>query len=372
VPWITPTLKETRELVRGEITSRLAGASFIGNSVLRVMADATAAMAHLVLRFINWLSLQLLPDTAETEWLDRHGDIWLTNSDFTTGRKVATLAQGSVLMTGIIDSVVPLGTRIASDTIRYETIGQATIGATPTEVLVRAVDAGKDGNLNPGDTISLTVPVTGVDNLVTIVTMIGGVDQETDDELRVRVLERIREPPMGGDSEDYVAWALQVPGVTRAWSAPLEMGMGTVTVRFMMDDLRATNDPLTDGFPTDIDVSTVTTYLNEKRPVAVKDFFVVSPIPEPIDFAIANLSESDASTIQNIYDSVKQMLRDRAHPARAINGVMQPAQTIYEAWVNEAILSALEDEGHFNLAFNDHSMPSAGHIAVIGTITYES
>lgn len=372
MPWITPTLRQTRELVRGEITSRLAGASFIGNSVLRVMADATAGMAHLVLRFIQWLSLQLLPDTAETEWLDRHGDIWLTNSDFTTGRKVATLAEGSVTMTGIVDTVVPLGTRMGSDTTVYETIQQATIGVTATEILVRAIDAGVAGNLNPDDRIALTDPIAGLDNLVVIVTMLGGVDQETDDELRVRVLERIREPPMGGDSEDYVAWALQVPGVTRAWSAPLEMGMGTVTVRFMMDDLRATDDPLTDGFPNDTDVSDVTTYLNSKRPVAVKDFFVVAPIPEPIDFALANLSAFDASTVQNIFDSVRGMLRDRAKPAHAIDGVYIAAQTIYEAWINEAVLSALDEEGHFNLAFNDHDMPTPGHMAVIGTITYES
>lgn len=371
MPWITPTLRETRQLIRGEIVSRLAGASFIGNSVLRVMADATAGMTHLVLRFINWLALQLLPDTAETEWLDRHADIWLVNSDFTTGRKVATLAEGSVTMTGIVDTVVPLGTKIESDTTNYETIGQATIGITATEILVRAIDAGVNGNLVPGDRIALSDPIVGVDNAVIVVTMLGGVDQETDDELRVRVLERIRQPPMGGDSEDYVAWALAVPGVTRAWSAPLEMGMGTVTVRFMMDDLRKTDDPLTDGFPNDADILAVQKYLDFKRPVAVKDFFVVAPIPEPIDFALANLSEFDASTVQNIYDSSRAMLKDRAAPAKAIDGVYISAQTIYEAWISEAVLSAMEENGHFNLAFNDHPMPTPGHMAVIGTITYE-
>src|SRR3954470_20378752 len=147
MPWVSPSLKETRELVRGEITSKLAGASFIGNSVLRVMADATAAMAHFALRFIKWISQQLLPDTAETEWLDRHGDIWLTNANNTTGRKVATLAQGSVFMTGIVDTVIPLGTRLASDTTIYETIQQGVIGVTATEILVRAIDAGVNGNL---------------------------------------------------------------------------------------------------------------------------------------------------------------------------------------------------------------------------------
>ena len=371
MPWISPTLRETRELVRGEITSKLAGASFIGNSVLRVMADTTAAMAHLVLRFIKWISQQLLPDTAETEWLDRHGDIWLTNSDYTTGRKVATLAQGSVTFTGTVDTVIPLGTRLASDTTNYETIQQANIGVTATEVMVRAIDAGTNGNLNPGDIIAMTTTIAGIDSQVIVVTMMGGVDQETDEELRVRVLERIREPPMGGDAEDYVAWALQVPGVTRAWSAPLEMGMGTVTLRFMMDDLRKTDDPMTDGFPLVEDVIAVWAYLDTKRPVAVKDIFVVAPIPFPVDFGLSNLSEYDASTVQEISDSVKTMLKERAHPARAVNGVRLEAQIIYESWVSAAVLSVLEDEGHFNLSFNDLPMPTAGHMGVLGTITYE-
>jgi uncharacterized phage protein gp47/JayE len=81
-----------------------------------------------------------------------------------------------------------------------------------------------------------------------VVQLTGGTDQETDDELRLRVLTRIRQPPMGGDADDYVAWALAVPGVTRAWCSPLEMGIGTVTVRVMCDDLRATGDPMTNGF----------------------------------------------------------------------------------------------------------------------------
>ena len=100
MPWTTPTLRSVRETVRGEITTSLGRASFVGNSVLRVIADASAAVCHLTLRYIDWLSLQLLPDTAEHEWLDRHGNIWLVNADGSTGRKVGTFAAGDVTVTG--------------------------------------------------------------------------------------------------------------------------------------------------------------------------------------------------------------------------------------------------------------------------------
>ena len=80
--------------------------------------------------------------------------------------------------------------------------------------------------------------------------MTGGTDTETDEQLRARILQRIQNPPMGGSAADYVAWALAVPGVTRAWAAP-EQGIGTITVRFLMDDLRADDD----GWPTPADVA---------------------------------------------------------------------------------------------------------------------
>ena len=64
------------------------------------MSDAQGALCHLTLQYIDWLALQLLPDTAETEWLDRHADIWLVNADGSTGRKMATFAVGTASFTG--------------------------------------------------------------------------------------------------------------------------------------------------------------------------------------------------------------------------------------------------------------------------------
>src|ERR1700749_2831004 len=96
MPWFTPTLTQCRQMVRDDITASLQGAAVVGNTVLRVMGDAMAGMGALVLRYLDWLARQPLPDQAEKEWLDRHGNIWLVNSDGTTGRKGATTASGTV------------------------------------------------------------------------------------------------------------------------------------------------------------------------------------------------------------------------------------------------------------------------------------
>src|SRR6516225_4916300 len=99
MPWTTPTLQQVRAMTRDNTAAILATATVpkqqilatlnrqatIGNSVLRVMCDAMSGLAHLTLKYLDWLSLQFLPDTAETEWLDRHGAIWLVNADGTVG-----------------------------------------------------------------------------------------------------------------------------------------------------------------------------------------------------------------------------------------------------------------------------------------------
>jgi uncharacterized phage protein gp47/JayE len=357
MPWSTPTLKDVRKLARDNVTALVHGASMVPNNVLRVMSDVMAGLARLVLEYIDWLSKQLLPDTAETEWLDRHGQIWLHNADGTKGRKLPAVASGSGLCTGIAGTVVPLGSELASEALAagYETLEQVILGTGTTAVTIRALDGGTAGNLDAGTTLQFVEPLDGLDGTVTVVTMTGGTEEESDDDLRARVLLRIQEPPMGGDAIDYVQWALQVPGVTRAWAYPLEMGIGTVTVRFMMDMLRVDND----GFPFPEDVDAVAAYLDTVRPVAVKDFFVVAPIPYPVDMTITNLVNDDSSTRAAIAISLRKLFFERS----------QPGQQWYRAWSDEGIAGAAGVE-HYDLTQADVVMPDNGHMPVLGVQTY--
>lgn len=340
----------------------------IPNSVLRVMSDANAGLAYLTLLYIDWLAKQLMPDTAETEWLDRFGTIWLTQ-----GRKTATYATAQISFTGLAGTVLPAGNILtgatltgANTNVSFQTQADITVSSTPAIVNILAVSPGVT-SVSVGSTLSLAVGISGVDGTGTITQVTNGIDQETDDELRARVLDRIRQPPMGGDAEDYVQWAEATPGVnvTRAWCSPNEMGIGTVTVRFMTDDLE--NEVV--GFPTTDQINAVIAQLNTKRPVAVKDWWVEAPVPEPINFTVT-ISPDTVSNRNGIASSVASMLFNKAAPAHAINGVGQSAQIIYRAWVSEAI-SAVGTIDHFTLTMSDHVMPVPGSLAVLGTITYD-
>lgn len=361
MPWNTPTLKNVRGLVRDSIRGRLPGAdATIPNSVLRVMSDTQGALCHLTLQYVDWLALQLIPDTAETEWLDRHADIWLVNSDGTTGRKLPTLAEGVVTLTGTIAGiVVPIASQLqGGNFVVYETTEVVSIAesSAPSPVAIRALDPGTAGNADAGDSLILSTPPPGVIGEAIVVTLTGGVDTENDDDLRERLLARIRQPPMGGDLTDYVAWAKAVPGVTRAWCAPLEQGIGTVTVRFMMDELRADLQ----GFPAGSDVNRVDAYLDTVRPVAVKEVYVVAPLPQRVDVFIEDLTPDTVSIRAAVEESLKEMLLLKA----------KPGQPIYAAWKFYAIQNT-PGVDHFDLLFmQDDFMPSPGHLPVLGDVVY--
>lgn len=355
MPWETPTLAEVRRLSRDYVSAYLPGAdATVPNSVLRVLSDNNAALGYQALLYLDWLALQLLPDTAETEWLDRHAHIWLG------GRKAATYADGTITFTGTAGTGVPVGTRVQATTgALFETIEQVVLSGEPTNALVSAITDGSTGNVEVGALLSVVDARSGLDGTATAGLLSGGAEVENDDDLRDRVLFRIRRPPMGGSNDDYVRWALAVPGVTRAWNAAREMGIGTTTVRFMMDAERASSDPSVDGFPLPEDVAEVTAYIDTVRPVAVKDFWVEAPLPQPISFTVSSLTVDTTAVRLAINESVRAMLEDRA----------TPGQTIWRSWVVEAVSVAAGEDHHEN-SFVTTPMPSLGHLAVFGTITF--
>jgi uncharacterized phage protein gp47/JayE len=370
MPWTTPSLRDVRAMTRDAIAATMAtvivpkqrilaalnAAATLGNSMLRVLSDATSGLAHLVLRYIDWLAKQLMPDTAETEWLDRHGQIWLTNSDGTLGRKAAEFATGTVTVTGTQGTVVPAAAQLSTTDISFETLTQVSISASGSSVPVRALDPGAIGNLVVGDVLQFEVVVDGIDNTaIANNDFHGGADTETDDDLRARVLERIQQPPMGGSQEDYVRWALSFGGVTRAWAYPLELGPGTVVIRFMMDILRADNY----GIPTAEDVLAVAQWIDKVRPVAVKDIFVVAPIPYPINFTLRSVVPDTTAIRAGIESSVRHMFLTQAIPG----------ETLHRSSLDEA-LSQVVGLNTYELTFTSTPMPDNGHLPILGSIIY--
>ncbi len=133
--------------------------------------------------------------------------------------------------------------------------------------------------------------------------------------------------------------------------------MGTVTVRFMMDVYAPTRR----AFRIRSDVDTVAAYLDQVRPVAIKDMFVVAPIRQPIHVEINGLMPDTLSVRAAINASLQAMILDRA----------EPGGTMYAAWKNYAIMSAPGVESFTLANADDDRMPSNGHMPVLGNVIYQ-
>lgn len=229
-----PTLAQLADRIEQDLVSRLTlSTPILRRAVVRVLARVVAGAAHLLHGHLEFLSRQIFPTQQEREYLLRFGSL------FGLTLNAAEYSTGNITVTGTDATVIPAGSILRrADATEYATDAEATISSGTAIVAVTAVVAGLDGDCNAATELSFESPISGADATATVATggLAGGADEETTEEFRVRVLERMASPPHGGNASDYVAWAKEVSGVTRAWCTPIDDGPGTVTVRFVRDN----------------------------------------------------------------------------------------------------------------------------------------
>lgn len=348
MPFNRPSLLDLINRTRDDVVSRLSDPDVLRRSNAEVYARVLSGAAHGLYGAIDWLARQLIYDTAEGSFLERWASIWGIS------RKAATAATGSVTFTGADGATVPAGSVLSAyDGLLYETAADATISSGTAVATVNAVEVGAAGNRATGQAFSLQSPLVGINATATAGAMAGGTDVETDDALRSRHLTRIRKPPQGGAKSDYESWALEVSGVTRVWVYPQELGAGTVTVRFMMDD------SYEDGIPLTADVTAVADYIEPRRPVTAA-VTVVAPVAAPLNFTIAGLNPNTAAVKAAITQSLKDLIAREA----------TPGGTLYLSHIREAISIAAGEVDHSLTSPAADVVNTTGHITTMGTITW--
>lgn len=354
-----PTLPEIQARVESEFNARLPGAdATLRHSNLGVIAKVLAGASHGQHAHLDWIALQILPDTATGEFLERHADTYGVR------RRLASLASGTVRVTGADGIAIPAGTRIArSDGVEFEVTEGGNIANGQADLSIQARQVGATSNTPINATLRLQTTIAGADSEATaLVEIAGGADAESDADLRKRLLLRIQEPPQGGAAHDYVQWALQVPGVTRVWVAPRELGTGTVTVRFMMDDVRAEfgGAPQGDNSPAPTgDIALVYEHIGALRPVTA-ELFVVAPVLEPIDVTIEDLAPDTAEVRAAIEAELSAMLFNISRPGGTI--------PISKIW--EAVSRAAGEDSHRVTSPVADVVLETGRIGVLGDISY--
>lgn len=350
--FIRPTLTEILSAIESDIDSRLTDSdATLRYSVLSVIAYVLAGVANGEYGFISWLALQIFPDTAESDYLRRWGSFWGVTP------VAATPASGNLDVTGVSDgAVIPISTEfIRSDGVLYESTEEVTIASGIASVPIVAQVTGETTDADTDTVLTFVSPIATISTTGTVDSdgLIGGADDEEDEPFLQRLLDRIQNPPQGGSQKDYIKWTLEVANVSRAWCYPSELGIGTVTVRFMMDGTYS------DGIPLSGDVTTVQNYIDDLRPVTA-DVTVVAPVAVPLNFTIELVGAED--------DDIKTAIEANLREMIANDG--QPSGTIYLSRINEAISLAAGEFDHILTVPAANVTHTTGQIPTMGTITW--
>jgi len=361
MPFVRNSLQSIIDRIISDFQTRIAGAtSLLRRSSLRVIARVMAGAVHLLYEYLDYQARQLFVLTADEAGLEA------ISSEYGIARTTAVEAVGICTATGTTGTIIPAGTQLrsAADQV-YETDEDVTIAAGVASLDFTAVAAGADGNDEAGITLTFVSPIVGVDTSVTVDAdgISGGADEETDDSLRTRVLARKRQPPHGGAYFDYEAWALEVSGVTRAWSFPQYMGIGTIGVAFVRDDD-------VNIIPDSTQRATVRAYIVEHEdpatgitvgcPVTAEPgLFIIELTLLSVNFEIA-ISPNTVVMQNAVEDALTDiLLRDGG-----------PGEMIYLSNISEAISLVSGEEKHVLTSPVADVTAAINQIHVLGTVTF--
>lgn len=262
-----PTFEEIRDSVLRDTQSLDPTADINPDSDHYVHASRLASVAAGQYAHQAWITRQIFPDTADSDYLERHANLRGLR------RRNATKAAGFAVITGALaGAVVSDGLLIKRGDYLYRTLERmAADGSAPVRVAVAAESAGTATHAKNAAAQFMAAPA-GVPSEC-VITVEGGTDTESDASLLARLLERIRRPAAGGNKYDFKNWALEVDGVTGAYVYPLRRGLGTVDVVITSSG----------GLPSDETVKKCQDYIDEVRPVTAKNVLVMAPIAVNVD-----------------------------------------------------------------------------------------
>jgi uncharacterized phage protein gp47/JayE len=213
------------EIIAQMATSLNTTIPLLPKSFCRVLAKALGGVFVLLYEFAGWNLLQMFVKTASNKPvnfngktinpLQAHGE--LVGIYQKTGQRAERTVEITVLTQG---GTIVSGERIANPDTQmiYVVVGNVTLNAPTVYATIRATRPGVLGNVDLGTELYFVSPPDAVEKEVTVSTDgIAGVDPETTEAYRERVLERWLARPQGGAMADYKNWAEEVTGVRNAY-----------------------------------------------------------------------------------------------------------------------------------------------------------
>ena len=228
---------------------------------------------------------------AQTSWGD-----YLTMIAESHGviRREATHAVGNVVVEG--QGTIPAGAVFATESgVRFTADAETVINVVG-EVAITAVEAGSSGNVAALTINRIPLSIPGIQTVLNQEATADGYDEETDAELRYRLLMKVREPATSGNPAEYVNWALEIAGVGAAICLRTPRGPGTVKVILVDSNFEEASAEL---------IARVKAHIDELRPVGILngEVEVVSAVPVVINVSadVTTADEDAFRTAVNAY-----------------------------------------------------------------------
>ena len=321
MPFETPSLPVLIKRTQSDLAS-----DSLRQSDAQVLARTLGGAAYGLYGYLDWIAEQILPDKADESTLERIAALRLNQP-----RKPAQTASGSVSFIASAGAVLDVDTLLqSSDGRTYKVTAARTTSNGLNSTTIAALEAGSLGNAEAGLTLIPVQPIAGiVGNSFTVLApgLNGGVARESLESMRARVIRSYRIIPHGGSAQDYETWALECPGVTRAWCRGGFLGPGTVGLYIMRDD-----DP--QPVPNEEQLAEVQAYIEPLRPVTAQ-VHVRPPVQVPITYRLTLTPDTSA-----IRAAVEAQLRD-LHNREADLG-----QKLLISHIREAISSTSGENDH--------------------------
>ncbi len=356
MPYIPPTRPEILEEIKGDMRLEL-GNDPLRRSVEYALARALTGQSKGQYTALEWIQRQCFPDRVTDD-----DTFWRWARIFGVDQKAATPWRGTYRFTGVDTTTIALGTEVVrSDGVTYTTdieddVGTVTTGLVDIAITAVVDDYGATGNNDDFQPLTLVTPITDIDNAGIVQnTTDTGANLETIEEGLVRLLLRLRTPPSGGGPGDYVQWALEVDGVTRAWEFKNLFGTNTVGVAFVRDN---------DG--------TGSAIIPDSGERAVMDAYMLTVVPITVTATAITLVALDtpvkiSSLVQDtsaVRAGIAAALEDAFFQFAAPNELLTPSQ------LSAAISAVLDEESHVLDAPAVAVTPTTAEIPILGAITY--
>jgi len=366
VPNITELTQNAARWMQQELAASAQAGSPVGMSTsdlelarsnIQALAFAQGLSLHGAYRFLrDFIARQAVPIWSSGKILDG----WLES--YKMKRKRASAATGSASGTGVNGALLQARTVLQSDQgHRYVVQTDATVAAGVIHVSLQAELPGATSNVSAGTVLKLVSSEPDIDSTFTVDSggLANGTNDEKDEQALYRLQQRIANPPMGGCPGDYARWALEVPGITRAWGLRNPVGPTSAGVIIMADDNADMH-----GLPTLSQQQAVYDYIRDPKRGPPDELFVIVPTLTLISPHII-LTPDTSDTREGALAALSDLFLREAVPGGDI-----PHSHLFDV-VSDVV-------GEYNHAFVHPTMTSGGvfsapgfdHLLALGDVTF--